>query len=156
MRSWYWSQNEQRVKHLCTDKNHNFNVFKDSNMLRPNFFFFFFLLIVQYLKEEKGKSCPKSAASLPVNASIMSCALASLTADAASRLSVCSTCWAVLDLRMHQDTHLLVLIGWCYQQQRVMMPQGTWPTLMIPRSSPFKWSYLTFLAFTSTDYIPSV
>lgn len=81
--------NGRRVKYLCTDKNPNFNVFKDSNMLRPNFYLFF-LLIIQYLKDEKGKSCPKSAASLPVNASIMSCALASLTADAASILRVCA------------------------------------------------------------------
>lgn len=46
---------------------------------------------------------------------------------------------------MHQDTHMLVLIGWCYQQQWVMMPRGTWPTTACtPRSSPSNRNCLSF------------
>lgn len=78
-------QKERRVKYMCADK------FPKTEMRWGHIFVCLLVSpLVQYLKEEKGKSCPKSAASLPVNASIMSCVLALLPADAASRLSVCA------------------------------------------------------------------
>lgn len=93
LESWNFIVEHTRMNNessICVQTKMIISTFSDRYMSRPHFCYLFVSLLVRCLKEEKGKSCTKSASSLPVNASIMSCTLASLPADAASRFRVCA------------------------------------------------------------------